>query len=233
MSDNDMKIIILPGLDGTGLLLTELESILAKENAVSVIRYPVDRYLYDDLLSWVKDKLPSDDFIVVAESFAGPLAIMLASQKPVGLRGIVFVATFARSPLRLPLFLPHLVRIIPFKSPFLAWLIQPLLMGRWSSKMFTERFQNAVNLVPARTFAGRLREVLKVDMRDRLKELSLPFIYLRATQDRLVPARMSQDFELVSETISTIDGPHFLLQSRASDAARFILKFAGLLRGTR
>ncbi|POO57844.1 alpha/beta fold hydrolase [Agrobacterium rosae] len=225
-----MKIVILPGLDGTGLLLTELEDILVQENAVSVIQYPPSLYRYDDLHIWLKNVLPDDDFILVAESFSGPLAIMLASQKPLGLRGIVFVATFVRSPVRLPLFLTHAVNIIPIKSTVLTWLIQPLLMGRWSGKAFTKRFRSALKLVPAATVAGRLREVLKVDAREQLRRLSLPVIYLRATQDRLVPSKMSQDFDLAPDTVFTIEGPHFLLQSRAKQAAAFILKFITILK---
>ncbi|WP_320200728.1 alpha/beta fold hydrolase (plasmid) [Agrobacterium sp. rho-13.3] len=225
-----MKIFILPGLDGTGLLLSELENLLSKENTVSVIRYPSNLYRYDDLQIWVKNTLPDDDFVIVAESFSGPLAIVLASQKPKGLRGIVFVATFARSPVPVPLCFAHIVKIAPIRSKFLFWLVQPLFLGKWSGEAFAKSFRRALNRIPSATIAGRLREVLMVDTREQLRKLSLPMIYLRATEDRLVPSKMSADFDLAPEAIFTIEGPHFLLQSRAEQAAECILKFTASLK---
>jgi pimeloyl-ACP methyl ester carboxylesterase len=220
-----MKICILPGLDGTGLLLTEVEAVLARENAVSLIRYPTDIYRYDSLLKWVEDAVPDEDFIVVAESFSGPLAIMLASQKPRGLRGVVFVATFARSPIRLPSKFARIARVLPVRSTFLTWLVQPLLMGQWSSKAFSQQFRRALRLVPAKTIAGRLEEVLKVDVREHLQKLPSPFIYLQATRDRLIPSKISRDFDFAPDTIFKINGPHFLLQSKADTAAACISTF--------
>jgi pimeloyl-[acyl-carrier protein] methyl ester esterase len=221
-----MKIVILPGLDGTGTLLSEVGERLARKHVVSIIQYPSNLYRYEDLQRWVEDSLPKDDFIIVAESFSGPLAIMLAGQKPFGLKGVVFVATFAKTPVKLPSVLTYAVEIMPIKSRLLTWLAQPLLMGKWSNTEFTAKFRQAMNLVPAATIAGRLREVLKVDIVKRLGRLSIPIIYLSATKDRLVPSRMSRDFDLAPDAIFAIEGPHFLLQANSPQAAEHILSFA-------
>ena len=42
------------------------------------------------------------DFVVVGESFSGSLALMLATRRPVGLRGVVLCASFVRFPLPVP-----------------------------------------------------------------------------------------------------------------------------------
>ncbi|MNL63007.1 hypothetical protein D3C87_1870850 [compost metagenome] len=103
-------------------------------------------------------------------------------------------------------------------------------MGKWSKKEFTAKFRQAMHLVPAKTIAGRLREVLKVDVCEKVGRLPVPFIYLSATNDRLVPSRMALDFALAPDVVFTIDGPHFLLQANASQAAAHIVSFAARFR---
>lgn len=204
-----MKIFILPGLDGTGALLSEVVGLLTSRHDVTVIRYAADQYVYKDLKTKVEAALPSDDYIVVAESFSGPLAVMIASENPKGLRGVIFVATFAKAPIKVPEFLTYLVDIAPIKSRLLARLAQPLLMGRWATPQFTARFWQVIYALPASTMAKRLREVLKVDVTKRLTAIEVPTIYLAARSDRLVPLRMASDFDCSLETVFEIDGPHF------------------------
>jgi pimeloyl-ACP methyl ester carboxylesterase len=221
-----MKIVILPGLDGTGTLLSEVEAILDREHDVSSLQYPSDLYRYEDLQTWIEKTLPEGEFIMVAESFSGPLAVMIASNRPSNLKGVVFAATFAKTPRKLPSFLTCATEIMPIKSLLFAWLAQPFLMGKWSNKEFTADFRHSMGLVPASTIAGRLREVLKVDVVEQLNSLDLPTIYLQAANDRLVPSRMALDFELEPDNIFAIEGPHFLLQANPSHSAKYISKFA-------
>ncbi|WP_156386472.1 MULTISPECIES: alpha/beta hydrolase [unclassified Rhizobium] len=221
-----MNIVSLPGLDGTGELPSDVEDILTSRHSVSVVQYPPELHRYMDLQAWLENILPKDDFIIVAESFSGPLAIMLASADTAGLKGIVFVATFAKTSVRVPLFLTHTVEIMPIKSRLLTGVAQPLLMGRWSRRDFTEKFRRAMKLVPAKTIAGRLREALNADAVEQLRRLSLPSIYLQATQDRLVPPEMSLDFGRAACEILKIDGRHFLLQAKPSQSADQIMDFA-------
>lgn len=220
-----MNIVMLPGLDGTGKFFFEIEKLLASQHSIRIMQYPVHMFRYEDLRSWVEDRLPEGDFIIVAESFSGPLAVMLAARKPAGLKGVVFVATFTRTPVRLPAWLTVAIRVLPVGSRSFTWLVQPLVMGRWASREFTQRFGAEMKRIPAATISGRLREILKVDVRATLRLLSVPFIYLRASNDRLVPPRMSVDFMIAPDTVQTIEGPHFLLQANAPQAARHIAEF--------
>jgi len=115
-----MKIVILPGLDGTGTLLSEIVELLTPNHEVSVVRYDPDLYSYQDLKTKAQAALPADDYIIVAESFSGPLAVMLASKNPTGLQGVVFVATFASTPIKVPKFLTYLVDIAPIRSHLMS-----------------------------------------------------------------------------------------------------------------
>lgn len=220
-----MKILILPGLDGTGKLLSEVVKMLASEHEVTAAQYAPDMISYQDLKTKVEEVLPASDYIIVAESFSGPLAVMIASQKPIGLRGVVFVATFAKTPIKVPKFLTYLIDIAPVKSRLLMRLAQPFLMGRWATPEFTKRFRQVMKAVPASTIAGRLREVLEVNVVKQLGSIEVPTIYLTARSDRLIPSRMASDFDRPPNTAIVIEGPHFLLQANAAKSSKHILDF--------
>src|SRR5262245_11899688 len=96
-----MHLLLLPGADGTGILFAPLLSALPPALQPLVVRYPPDQPLgYADLLPLVEEAVPaSGDFLVLGESFSGPLALLLAARRPPGLRGVILCASFARNPL--------------------------------------------------------------------------------------------------------------------------------------
>ena len=199
---------------------------LTSKHEVITLQHDPDLFRYQDLKTKVEMSLPSDDYIIVAESFSGPLAVMIASKNPRGLRGVVFVATFAKTPIWVPKFLTYLVDIAPTKSLLLAQLAQPLVMGRWATPEFTKKFKQAMEAIPASTIAGRLREVLKVDVFRHLIDINVPTIYLAAKNDRLVSLKTASYFGSSQDNVFEIEGPHFLLQANATDASKYILDFA-------
>ena len=80
--------------------------------------------------------------------------------------------------------------------------------------------------VPASTMARRLREVLKVDVVQKLNAIDIPTVYLSARDDRLIPSRMASDFDRFPSNVFEIEGPHFLLQANARESSKHILDFA-------
>ena len=94
-----MTVVLLPGMDGTGQLFAPFLAELPSSWRSQVVTYPTDSPLdYAELAPRVRAACPSTgEFLVVAESFSGPLAILLAASNPPGLTGVVLVASFARS----------------------------------------------------------------------------------------------------------------------------------------
>lgn len=84
-------LVLLPGLDGTGLLFQPLIEMLPSNIKPIVVSYPPDKLLgYNELLPIVLKCLPTDkSFIVLGESFSGPLALRVASTRPDNLEGLV------------------------------------------------------------------------------------------------------------------------------------------------
>lgn len=222
-------IFILPGLDGTGLLSGHVIAELQDSFAVKTLAYPSELSDYASLCKFAKDHLPDKDYVLVAESFAGPLAALIGAQQPHHLKGIIFVATFLTKPRKLPLFSAGILGLVPLTNPFLVRLAQPFLMGRWSNQEFSDLFRRALSQVPATTIVARLKQVLQVDATGQLAKIKVPMLYLRASKDRLVPARAAQGFAVRGVPIEEVAGPHFLLQANPQGAAVKIAQFVQCL----
>ena len=99
-----LPIVMLPGLDGSGLLSTcFVEAMQGQGVTVQVLPLPMQGPQdYVTLASILRPQLPIAPFVLLAESFAGPLAIELAAASPPGLRGLILSTTFARRPVPLP-----------------------------------------------------------------------------------------------------------------------------------
>jgi pimeloyl-ACP methyl ester carboxylesterase len=64
-------------------------------------------------------------------------------------------------------------------------------------------------------------------VRPLLRKVETPVLYLRASRDRIVGARLSSALtsQLTGITITEIDGPHLLLQTRPRECAAAISNF--------
>src|SRR5690349_18711401 len=100
-----MRLVLLPGLDGTGELFAPFTDALAGVN-VQVISYPPDRPMnYAGHEAHVRERLPkSEDYVLLAESFSGPVGISIDASAPSNLRGLILCCSFASNPL--PVFGP-------------------------------------------------------------------------------------------------------------------------------
>ena len=77
------SLVLLPGLDGTGLLFQPLVECLPDAIEPVVVSYPPDQKLgYEELLPLVLERLPAAPFVLLGESFSGPLAVMAAATAP-------------------------------------------------------------------------------------------------------------------------------------------------------
>ena len=82
--------------------------------------------------------------------------------------------------------------------------------------------------------AERVRAVQEVDAREALKSCSVPILYLRAKQDRLISPKCIDDVRDIKPnvTIVEIDSPHFILQRKPQEAAAAIMYSFGNVEGS-
>jgi pimeloyl-[acyl-carrier protein] methyl ester esterase len=223
-------LVLLPGLDGTGDFFAPLLEALGQSVRTHVVRYPVaGAWDYATCQQLVSAALPADGpYVLLGESFSGPVAISLAAQAPQGLAGVILCCTFANNPRPHLAFIRPLLPFLPFHGTGASlWLSRFLVLGDWITPAIRELHQKILYSVPAKTIRGRLEAVADCDVRDALASLRLPIMCLVATHDRLIPraaARLLRR-QAPAATFIEIDAPHCLLQCEPQQAAEHIRRF--------
>jgi pimeloyl-[acyl-carrier protein] methyl ester esterase len=225
-----LRLVLLPGMEGTGRLFESFLRILPAELSPIVVSYPADRLVdYEELTQRVRQSLPTDsDSVLVAESFSGPIAARLARESPGSIRAVIFAASFLHSPLprafrwlwlpaRFLLVWPGLTRPAP-KTAIAGWDCPADLL---------EQIQAVIGSVPTAILARRLRLVLASRPQAAPGDLKQPILYLSGRRDRLIGKRGLQTLLAIKPDASAvqIDGPHLLLQTRPREVWQAIESF--------
>jgi len=227
-----LTVVLLPGMDGTGLLFQPFMDALGGEFDVKVVRYPTDESLgYDELISIAHAAMPDQGpYVILGESFSGPIAISIAAAKPPGLVGLVLACTFARNPRPRLALLKNLIGLLPV-SRVPTLVTKHLLLGRFSTVRLLSVMTKAIGMVSDRAFDARLGAVLNVDVTNQLAQVAVPVLYLQATEDRLVPpsAEKLMSASCPCMRVVRFSAPHFLLQAAPDMAAQAVREFVKAL----
>jgi pimeloyl-ACP methyl ester carboxylesterase len=223
----NVMLVLMPGMDGTGVLFGDFVAALPAGIDALVIRYPVSESLdYASLESLVREQLPQRPFVLLAESFSGPIGLSIASNPPSMLRGLVLCATFAKLPFPFARWMRLPARVAP------AWqvplpLLDNLLLGRHASPELRVRLAEAVASVKPKVFKHRALQALQADVSDKLAEVRIPTLYLRAREDRLIGQSAANHLAsgIPSMQVVEFDAPHFLLQTRPVEAANVVATY--------
>ena len=220
-------IVLLPGMDGTGEFFRAFLSAANDAFSVIVVRYPTNKQLtYSALISFAASQLPDDvPFVLLAESFSGPVAISLAAAKPDGLVGLILCATFAQNPRpRLRHFIPFL-GLVPIRRLPESVLCH-LFLGRFATRAIIDEFKQILAKVDDEVLRQRLRAILDVDVADKLKRIDIPSLYIAASEDRLIPLQAKKPFQQLSKCrIIEITAPHLIMQSVPRDVVAAVHEF--------
>jgi len=225
-----MELILLPGLDGTGLLFGPLIKCLPKDLKARPVSYPLSPLTYLQLAEYVKEHLPKDeDFVIIAESFSGPIACLLAQNPPSNLKKVIFVATFLSTPrpslIKTINYLPvgHLTRLLP------DFAVKALLLGSGANDELISLFRKTLKSVPPNVIHSRLKEISKLKL--NCDKIPIDCSYIQATGDRLVANARLEDFNVVSNRIRVhqVAGPHFILQANPKECANIMIEEIELL----
>jgi pimeloyl-ACP methyl ester carboxylesterase len=223
-----IPIVLLPGMDGTGIFFEDFAAALPPEFKPVVVAYPDDPSLgYLELEAIARAALPQNEpYLILGESFSGPIAISIAASNPPGLVGLVLCVTFARNPHPL---LPLVTAIL---KPLPAWRLprfiqEPNIFGRFNSPYLRAKLRKVRSRVSQKTLKARLESVASIDVTEKLRRALVPILYLRANHDRVV-SRASCDYIRnihPSVEVAELDAPHLLLQTFPQAAKAAIEKF--------
>jgi len=225
-------IILLPGMDGTGELLHAVADQLSAHRPALTLAYPLDRPLgYDQLVAYVLDRAPNVPFVILGESFSGPIAIEIAAKDSRAV-GLVLVSSFARHPLPTAFALFALFA----RSVDLRWLpmsiVAAALMGPTATPELIDQLRRTLAKLPREIIRTRAYEVLRVDKRDRLRQVPCPVLCLHGRQDRFLGRRHVNEIVASQPScqVRWLDAPHMLLETHPEAAAEAINYFCDQLK---
>ena len=223
-----LTIVLLPGMDGTGILFEPFVAELGQQFKVQIVRYPTTGALgYQELEEHARNSLPtSGRFVILGESFSGPIAVSLAASRPAGLVGLILCATFICNPR--PLFGPFrlLAGALPVKLTPHA-VLSAALLGRFATPQLRSALAAAMAQVSGEALRARLRAVLSIEVSAKLKGVGVPLLYLLAKHDQVVPVSALKQIARVfpATKVAPVNAPHFLLQAAPREAAAAVSKF--------
>jgi pimeloyl-[acyl-carrier protein] methyl ester esterase len=219
------KILLLPGLDGSGFCFSRISEILSREYPCHILSYPAHLSDYADLREWVLSKLESEThYIIVTHSFGGPLGVLVAQALGNRAKGLVLCATFCQPPM--PRWVLQLVSSFYPKIIRQKWAVHFLnfMLCNGKNLAVADELHRALLQSPDTAVAHRIRILTALDMRQEIRSLILPCLALTAARDRVVWLGKYSHF--LSKGIAlTIDGPHGLMELSPEMVAATILTF--------
>ncbi|MDZ5635268.1 alpha/beta fold hydrolase [Janthinobacterium sp. GMG1] len=222
-------LVLLPGMDGTARLFHRFDAALRAQAAIDTlaIAYPAAPLDYAALEAFVRERLPQDrPFVVLAESFSGPLGAALRADPPPGMRALILCCSFVRNPRPMLAPLRHLLGLVPFGA-MPGFALRQALLAPCSTPELQDELAAALAQVPPSVLRQRLRAVLETDASRSFARGSLPVLYLRARHDRLVPPANALQILLQAPgaQLADIAAPHMLLQAAPEAAASAVTAF--------
>jgi pimeloyl-ACP methyl ester carboxylesterase len=223
-----LTLVLLPGMDGTGVFFEDFAAAIRPDFKPIIVAYPNDPTLgYAELEPIARAALPHNEpFLILGESFSGPIAISIAPSNPPGLVGVILCVTFARNPHPL---LPLVTAILrPLPAVRVPRFIQHRnLFDQFDSPRLRAKLRDVRRRVSANTLKYRLEAIASIDVSEKLRRVTIPALDLRAKNDRVV-SRASGDYIRKirpSVEIADLDGTHLLLQTVPHEALAAISNF--------
>lgn len=222
-------LVLLPGMDGTGCLFAPFLKKLPDRVKTIVASYPTDRPLdYKGHLDIVMASLPvGRPFVLLGESFSGPLALMAAARHPKGLRGVILCATFVTWPLALPPSVAGLIVSLGLFRLKSRQLFLRILLGRNATDELRSLFSSALARLKPEVLASRARAVMDVDCTSELRECRVPVLAMVADNDRMLAGRCPELIHRIRPDAEIVHfrSPHLILQCATLEAVSCICRF--------
>lgn len=225
------KLVLLPGLDGTGRFFWRLERELAGRVPLQVVSYPPDPLnSYEELSTFVRSNLKDEAVVLLGESFSGPIAVNVAASAPRQVKGLILAATFLKSPW--PSWIVRAAaktNLDRVPHSVISWVLRGHSKDAELAALLTDVLANFRPDVRA----TRLHAVAEADVAAAFRRVTCPILALHGNNDWLVP-KSSVEKAVMSHPASKmkiLDGPHMLLQRNAAAAAFEIESFMQSIQG--
>lgn len=187
-------LVLVPGIDGTGLLFYRQIPTLERQFAVTTTRHRDDARSMDELVEDLDRAIdraaPDRPVTLLGESFGGALSLSYALAHPERVARLVILNSFAHFGSQARLWLGyHLLRATPWG---MMRIVRQLNARRMHSPQTEDdeirRFYDLMRASTRDGYLSRLRILRDYDVRDQLPTMRMPVLYLAADRDTLVPS---------------------------------------------
>lgn len=185
----------MPGLDGTGELFYRQIPLLEKSYTVAnyALRDEARNMdvLADDLKRVIEQAAPQEKrAIVLGESFGGTVALSTALRYPESVAGLVILNSFPHfdPQFRLRLAIAG-VSVVPWVAMTMVRYGTSLFMhSRHTHRDELRKFRELTARSTRLGYRNRLEILKSYDVRDRLRDIRCPALFIAAEKDHLVPS---------------------------------------------
>jgi pimeloyl-ACP methyl ester carboxylesterase len=221
-------LVLLPGLDGTDVFFGPLLRHLPSWVEPLVVEYPTSgQNDYKDLLPIVMRKVADlDSFVILGWSFGGPLALMVSTNCPFQVSGVILCGTFVT---------PPRPKLVPFRFA-VTWPLIAIIRALRRTRLLVPAYAtNELRRAKAVTWkrvnssvlAARARAILKVDVRPQLQECRARIMYLASSRDEVVSRACLDEILAISPQIQAVEveGPHLALFTNPIESVACLVNF--------
>lgn len=217
MKDANITIVLLPGLNGTqGLFQPLIDKAPSHFNILTIAFPGQESSSYQDLTKYVLEKISylKGSFILLGESFSGPLALFVAQTKPKNLKGVILAATFVTAPNI------KIARFLPWAFGFRLAKFVCSLFCKNQPKSVIGMVLNELQKLEPKMLAERIQSIFDVNAEAALKVCPVPIMYFRGQKDLVVPRKNLNRILAIRSDVKVIEfnTDHFLLQSAPAEA---------------
>lgn len=206
-------------MDGTGLLFEEFLSFYDGDCQVIILPTDIPQD-YASLAIYVASTLPTEDCIILAESFSGGIVPHLLGSQNQQIKGVIFIASFLSCPNRALL---EIAKRLPIKKfarlPYSDLMQRFLFFDKNTSPDQISLFNKVLESIPDTALRARFNTM--IEMRAPSQSMTMPAAYIQASGDRLVSNDKWVEISKLFEDINLyqVKGPHFVLQSLPEESA--------------
>ncbi|WP_016956658.1 alpha/beta fold hydrolase [Catenovulum agarivorans] len=218
-----MRVIFLPGMDGSGLMYEALLNLIDGKCSYQVIALEQSgNQNYAAQAQLIADSLGNEKLVLFAESYSGYLAKLVTNIKPNNIVHIVFAASFITRPhplVKIAAAMPlnQILRLAPQK--ILNHMCFANRAGANAFKLLASSLQTTSEAV----LKERIRNMANLPMPD--DNIDIPCTYIQPSRDFLVSKRAVAKLTAHCSNIEIINlaGGHFIVQSNPVGCAEVLL----------
>jgi pimeloyl-ACP methyl ester carboxylesterase len=188
-------LVFVPGMDGTGRLFYRQIPALSTDYRVVTYRLRDEaasmEALIDDLRAVLDHAAPdAGPAVVVGESFGGTVAVSFALAHPERVAALVVLNSFPYFAPRVRLWMARRgLALIPWGAMHLVRRMTAFRMhSRFTHRREVHRFLELSRGIRKHGYLNRLKIIGGYDVRERLREIRVPTLFLAAEKDHLVPS---------------------------------------------